>query len=298
MDAQAKGAPEFLAQAKQSLGSFWDNSFSKTIGSGLNFSEQKILLPEIIDCEVEDRNFRAKAAEYFQNIKTSIPYPKGRELEIGLEVSNTEPLSRQNMPLHIADYIAYRHAMAHPLVSNTKEAGESALLTQFYIFDPQAAEDSKVIADKFKDEALGLYLRIKETPEKIDMLLTMLNKDPRTFTGKNAKDLKVSALKVLADTQPKEFVNIFNNNLFEDLYYLQSMVNVKILQRVGTQVIDPQTGDTLGHTDIEAIAWMKNPAKSEQVIMYRARLDEALGINRLEPATPPATKKATAKATD
>ena len=306
MDAQAKGAPEFLAQAKQSIGSFWDNSYSKTVGSGLSFIEQKLLLQEIIGCEAADRNFRQKVTEYYQNIKTSIPYPKGRELEIGMEKSNSLPLAEDNMPLKIEDYIAYRHALASPEVANSKEASDGNMLVKYYIFDPQLTEDNKVIADKFKDEALALYLRIKEQPEKIDMLLTMLQTDPRTFKGKNAKELKIAKLKLLAESQPEDFVKIFNNNLFEDLYYLESMINTKILQRVGKLVMDPQTGVTLGNNDIEAIAWMKNPAKSEQVIIYRARLDEALGIirttaDKLEVETTEETKnsgKATVKAAE
>ena len=106
MNAQKGSAPEFLEMAKQSLGSYWDNSFSSVVGSGLNFTEQKLLMPTLVDCEPSDRNFRTKCSEYFASIATKVPYGKGRDLEIGLETSNNEDLSETNMPLNLPDYVA------------------------------------------------------------------------------------------------------------------------------------------------------------------------------------------------
>ena len=215
--AQKAQAPEFMAMSKKSLGSFWENSFSKTIGSGLTFNEQKLLLPTIVDCEPEDRNFRAKVAEYYGSIKTIVPYEKGRELEIGLSESNKDPLSAKNLPLNLADYITYRHAAAHPLCAKDKQSADGNMLVEYYIFDPQEQEDFEVKLSQDADKALELYLKIKKTPERVDMLLTLLNVDPRIFKGKNAAELKLAQLKEISEKTPESMITIYENKLFDDL---------------------------------------------------------------------------------
>lgn len=278
MNAQEKTAPEFLAQAKKSIGSYWDSTVSRAVGSGLEFWEQKILMPQIIDCEVEDRNFRTKVTEYFQNMKTTVPYPKGIELEIGMEVSNDEALSPKNLPLNIADYIAYRHAIRHPLVALNKDAAEASGLKEFYVFDPQASEDARLKVNKDRDNALKLYLEISQQSEKHDMLLTLFKIDPRTLNSKkNAGELKLEAIKKIVDSRPGDFIKMLDNKFFEDLYWIESMVLVGVLKKMGeSMIIDPLTGETIGNNMDEAIAWMRSDANSPAVAIYRSSTKEKL----------------------
>ena len=271
-----QGAPEFMAMSKRSIGSFWENSYSSTVGSGLNFSEQKLLLPTIIDCEPDDRSFRAKVAEYYNTVKTSVPFDKGREMEIGLEYSNSEPLSADNLPLNLADYITYRHAKAHPEVAGSKQDGENSMLKFYYIFDAQEQEDFEVLSNKDKDEALILYLRIKKTPEKADMVLTLMGTDPRTFKGKNAQALKLDKIKVLAETSSSKLVSTFNDKSFDEMYTIQTMLNTSVLQKVGERIINPETGTVLGNDMEEAVYWIKDKVNSESLVMLKARMQEGL----------------------
>lgn len=275
-NAQAATAPEFMSMSKKSIGSFWENSFSKTQGSGLNFEEQKLLLPTIVDCEPEDRNFRAKVAEYYAAIKTLVPFDKGRALEIGLIMSNSEPVGEKNQPLNLADYLTYRHAIAHPLVAISKQEAENNMLKEYYVFDGQAQEDFELAQSKNKDEALELYLKIKKTPEKVDMLLTLLDTDPRVFRGKNAEALKLDKLKALSESIPDKFVSEFKDNLFEERYTVQTMINTGVLTKVGEKIFNTETGETIGHDMLESIAWIKDKANSETFGMLKARMQEGL----------------------
>lgn len=283
LDAQKGTASDFVSMAKKSIGSFWENNYSKTQGSGLNFSEQKLLMSTIVDCEPEDRNFRSKVSEYFASIKTVVPYEKGRSLEIGLEKDNNAALSEDNMPLNLADYITYRHALAHPQVAKTKEEGDGNMLKEFYIFDEQADEDRQVKESADNDKALELYLKVKKTPEKIDMLLTLLMHDPRTFKGKNADSLKLNKLKEISTKEPSRFVQTFEGKFFEDLYIIQTMINTGVLQKVGERIIDAETGETIGHDTKEAIAWIKDKGNSDKLVILKARMQE--GLSKPVPAT-------------
>lgn len=274
--AQGKVVPEFLAMSKKSIGSFWDNSNSKTVGSGLNFSEQKILLPTIVDCEPEDRNFRSKVTEYYMQMKTSVPYEKGRELEIGLETDNKLPVSADNQPLNLSDYLTYRHAIAHPEVAASKQDGLNNMLKSYYVFDAQDNEDFELKASLDKDKALELYLSMKKKPEKVDMLLTMLDIDPRTFKGKNAAALKLEKLKSLAETVPDKLVALAEHKLIDDMYTIQQMILTRILNKVGERIVNPETGVTVGHNMAESVAWLKDPLNSQSVAMMKTRMQEGM----------------------
>ena len=276
-NAQRGTALEFVAMAKRSLGSYWENSFSKTVGSGLSFDEQKILMPSLVDCEPEDRMFRSKVAEYFSSMKTEVPYDKGRQLEIGLEESNSKPVSATNQPLNLADYVTYRHALRHPLVAKSKEEAASNMLAEYYIFDSATAEKDSLNIETLKDLALEKYMEVKETPEKIDMLLTMLLVDPREYRGANAAALKLKKLRELTDQEPKKFIDAFEDNLLAERYNIQTMINTGVLTKVGEKIIDPESGVTLGHNMIEAIAYMKDEANnSEKIVILKAKMQEAL----------------------
>jgi hypothetical protein len=278
-NAQRGTAPEFMAQSKQSIGSYWDNSHSLTVGTGLTFEEQRILLPEMVDCEPEDRNFRAKVKEYYQNMRTIVPFKEGRKLEVGLLADTLAPVSEKNKPLNLADYLAYRHALKSPEVSPTREAAERNMLTKYYIFDPLAAELKDVAKNAARDKALETYLLVKKEPKKVDMLLTLLlvdPYDPKKFAGANKDALKAEKLKSLVESDPKSFMDAYENKFFEETYLVKTLCKLQILREVGSQVIDLETGRTLGHDMTETAAWIHDEANNERLLLLKARMQEAL----------------------
>lgn len=291
--AQKESAPEFMAMAKKSIGSFWKTSESKVMGSGLSFEEQKLLMPELVDCEPDDRQFRQKVYDYFSSMRTVVPYGKGKTLEIGLSKSNKEPVSKDNMPIEISEYITYRHALAHPLVAASKQEADNNMLKEYYIFDAQAQEDAEIEENTTKDEALAVYLKISKESTKIDMLLTLLGTDPRKFKGKNATGLKKEALKEISEKRPKDLLDVYGDKLFEAKYEIQSMINTAILGSRGELIFDPETGETIGHNLSEAIAWIKAPANNQKYVLLKGRLQEAL-----KGTTVLATEKVVGKADD
>jgi hypothetical protein len=277
MDAQKGSAVEFVAMSKKSIGSYWAKNQGKAMGSGLTFEEQKLLMPSVVDCEPEDRQFRQRLTEYFASMKTNVDYEKGLTLEIGLEKDNSARVSADNMPLELFDYITYKHALGHPQVASSKADAEGDQLIEFYIFDPQAVEDAKVLADVDNDKALTYYLAMKEEPKKIDMLLTLLGVDPREaeFAGKNAISLKLARLKKISIDRSSDFVSAYDKKHFEELYIVESLINTGIWRRSAKKVIDPDAGTTF-HTSEEAVAWIKDPNNSQSLALLKGRMQESL----------------------
>lgn len=287
--AQEGSAPEFLSESRRSIGSYWKDSHSVAVGTGLTFKEQELLLPELVDCEPTDRNFRNKVKEYYQNIRTSVPYGTGVKLEIGLQKDNTLPVSESNMPIDLSNYLAYRHALGSPEVApSLKEA--NGHIIQYYIFDPMADELENIAKNKHRDSALEKYLLVSKDANKVKMFLTLLNVDIRKkeLSGVNAEGLRVEELKKLLDADPAKFLEIHEEKFFEEHYVIQSMINYKILTRVGEMIIDKEGGRTIGHNMDEAIVWLRTPENSESLLILKAKLQEATG----EKAETPAVNKA------
>lgn len=293
-DAQTN-AQDFMALSKKSIGSNWSSSTGKGIGTGLTFAEIDILLPLVLDLPSTDRTFREKVREYFASIITHVAYETGRELEIGLELDNNQPITYSkpgpngtmlfNLPIDVADYLRYRHAQQHPKVAANKSKAMGDKLKEFYIFDKEdAIRDNTVIA-KNKDKALVAYLSIISDPQKVNVMLTLLGTDPRTFKGKNAHSLREQALREKADKSADKFLEVYTQDNFEEKYLLQAMVNSGVLRQISKQYVDASTGEPIGHNLEEAIYFFKDPANNNQISILKSALQDALKeLNKSTPA--------------
>lgn len=276
INAAQTQAVEFMSMAKQSIGSYWESKTSKGIGSGLSFSEQDLLMPRILDLPKEDRGFRPAIREYFLNICTHVPYEKGRELEIGLEKDNAAPVSEENLPINLTDFIRWRHARKHPWVAASRKEAEGNILVQFYIFDEEETEMENVQLLNTRDEASALYLAMKDEVHKMDQMLTLLGQDPRNFTGLNAMALKRDALRTVVEKESEIFLKAHKQTHFEEKYLLTTMVNTGVLRRVGERYIDAETVEVIGNNLEEAVYFLKDETKSDTINLLKVRMQESL----------------------
>ena len=279
--AQGKDIEDFFATSKKSVGSYFEGVSSKKIGSGLSFTEEAILLPKLIDVPGEDREFRKKVTQFYVEIDTQIPHNTGRVLEIGLELDNDKPVtedlkdpSKNNLPINIMDYIRYRHAIKHPQVAESKELAEGNGLIEFYVFDKSAVTKKNSKKAEEKDTAFQMFLEIKSNKNKVDMMLTLLGKDPKEFSGNDADTLKQIALRTEAETNPKTFVDIYQNNDLETHYWIKAMVNDKELKILNGKYFDAETDKLLGNSLEELTALFKDEENSDIVVLLKARLQE------------------------
>lgn len=292
-DAQTQ-AQEFMALSKKSIGSYFVGNGSKGIGSGLEFAEIDVLLPLVLDLPKEDRTFREKVRQYFTEIVTRIPHGKGLELEIGLTLRNDQPLTftddkgLQNLPINVDDYLRYRHAIKHPRVAPNKDQALGNMLMEYYVFDKDAVLSQNVNIALLQDKALTMYLELKEKEDKMDMMLTLLLDDPRKYTGKNALSLKSQALRSFADKQADLFVTTYETDNFEQKYQIQSMINTGVIKKIGTQYVEAENGNIIGHTLEETIYYLRDETKSQQVNILKAQMQESLkgsaARTRIKPA--------------
>lgn len=303
-DAQTN-AQEFMAMSKKSIGSYFASKNSKAIGSGLSFAEQALLLPYILDTPAEDRQFREKVKKFYSELITPVPYGKGVTLETGLETDNNAPVSAANMPIELMDYIRWRHAVTHPEVAGSLSEAQGNQLKKYYIFDKTAVEDNNAKLVLAQDDAMVKYLALKDNSDKVNMLLTLMGTDPRTFKGKNAAIQRREALRTIVSTKPVEFLKELNDKQFEFKYLLKAMENCNVIRRVGEQFVDNETGSILGHNLDEAIYFLQDKTKSQEIAMLKSRLQEGLKdlaaskqSVKLPEVTPPVTMTPVSEVTE
>lgn len=275
--AHGPEAQEFFNLGKVSVDSFFEKRDSRKIATGLTANEENLLLPSYVDASPEEREFRKNVATFYMDISTKIPPTTGLILEIGLETSNDSPVSKSNMPYDTMDYIRYKHAIGHPFMANNKEEAESNPTKQYYIFDPTQVQTKNKKRSQDQDAAMQIYLQMKEEPEQVDIMLTLMGIDPREFTGSNAVDLRVEELRKLAETKFVEFNRIQTEGDIKIRYLIKTMEKVGILKSLGERRIDGETKKIIGNSLEETIAWFQDEdANSDYITMYKAKMQEAL----------------------
>lgn len=278
--AQGEDVKDFFSTTKKSIGSYWESTSSKRIGTGLTITEIDILLPEVIEEVPGDREFKKAVNKFYEEIDTAIPYGSGRTFETGLSKSNDLPINRDlkdpsnnNLPLNIMDYIRYRHSLKHPQVGMSKEEADSSVLKEFYIFDKNATTlKNNAIAEE-RDAAMQLFLSIKKEEAKVNMMLTLLGVEPRDFDN---KDDRTSKLRTLAESKPRTFTETYKKEDIEINYWVQTMVNTKILTKRGTRYFVTETNKLLGNTLEEVVDFFNDKTKSDDVIQLKALMQDSL----------------------
>lgn len=274
--AQGKEIDDFFASSKKSIGSYWESVSSKKLGSGLTFKEESLLLPHLIDVDADDREFRKKVSEFYINMDTQVPHDKGRTLEIGLETSNTKEVSKDNMPLNISDFVRWKHAIGHPFVAKSKEEADGNALIEFYIFDKSEVIKKNTKKADERDAAMQIYLEIKGDKEKVDMMLTLLGKDPREFSGPEAFESKLAELRKFAESSPETFTTIHNEGDLTARYWIKTMINVGVIKTMGAKHFDAESDKLIGHNLEETLYYFNDEENSDVVVMLKSRAQESM----------------------
>jgi hypothetical protein len=269
---------DFMSQSSKSISPYWQSNTARVIGSGLSIPEQELLMPYLIQIEKDDREFRTAVFKFFNSLSTKIPFSTGKDFEIGLEKSNTEELSKNNMPIDIEQYVRYRHAKNHPWVAGSKSEAEGNQLKLFYIHD--ADKQHKEDTDKLviQDEADEIWLKIKNQPQKVTMLLTSLGFDERDYLGRNGETRKQNDLRefINKDGGADKFLKVYRDERFETKYWLKAMVKAAVVEEVGISFVIRETKKLLGRSEMETVLFLENPDNADTVSYLKGATQDAL----------------------
>lgn len=264
----------WLGQSYRGIGPYFDRN-TKATATGLDFTEQKLLLPEHLGIEETDKDFRKSVIRFYDEFVTAVP-KDGLKLNISLE-DDSQPLSKGNMPVSIKDYITWRHIRNHNDVAKDKAEAERYYGKRYYIFDPEGVSQEATKLNELEDKAMEIYMRFKDDVIKTDQILTMLGTN---ITGmKNAQ--KVLKLKEysqknhkLNDVEQRESFNRFiktaTDKELEFKYLIREMIGAQYLYQVGTNILKTESGEQIGVNMDDAVLFYKNPKNSRELNLLKA----------------------------
>lgn len=268
--AQArKELEEFFAEGQRGIGSYFAKG-SARVATGLTPTEEDLLLPYILHIPKEDRDFRKTVNAHYEILDLKIPGKAGLELEIGLENSNSEPVSADNMPINMDNYLKFRWAVQHPWVAPSEAEGKGNQLKQYYIFNPGEVSKVNINVNEQRDKALGYYLSIKDNKRTVVMYLTLLG----VRTNQLRSGEEVLKLREMVDKTPDAFIKLYDDRDKEIKYAIEDMINNQILERVNGAILVKEDGTMLGRDMREAILFITDSKNTKLYNVLKARLQE------------------------
>lgn len=258
----------WLGESYRAIGPYFQN---KAVATGLSFEEQKMLLPEYFGIEASDRDFRKKVEEKYHEFTTAVP-KGGVKLNIGL-ADNEKPLSVDNKPELLKDYLSYRHLVGNQEVAMDEMEAKRNPLKKFYIVDPEKVSDSAISNSKLEDKALELYFNNKDNELKANQILTLMGASKVYDMKPEEKKIKLKSYAVkqagMNEYQQKEvykkFIDVCEDKDLEVKFLIQELVGAQVLEKVGSNILLKETGEKLGDNVKDAVLFLKN-AKNTRML--------------------------------
>lgn len=267
---------DYFAFASRSVGGAFAKDSDRPL-TGLTIGEENLLLPLVLNIPKEDRDFRQKVTDYYHSITTRVKGgDEGTSLEIGLEFGGDE-ISEDgkflnNPPLNVGQYLAYKHAIVHPEVAESKLAGKGNSMKYYYVYDPATVTQDNVDLSDLKDKAVEAYLQVKKDKKKVDMYLTLLD----VKLGSLNEGEKILKLREIAEKKPAAFNKVHSDKNKAIAYFIDQVTLYKIFTKVGTRYLATESGEELGRDRKETIQYLKDSKNTLQLNTFKGQLRDAL----------------------
>lgn len=274
MQQEDPSVKAWLGEAFRPIGPYFETN-GRATATGLSFAEQAVLMPVVLGIEKQDKDFRRAVTKYYDEILTNVP-KDGLKLNISLE-NDSKPLSEDNLPIALKDYIIYRHLIGHRDVAKDKTEAQTLPYKRFYVVDPNKVAAESVKINDLEDKAMTLYFRFKDDTIKVDQILTMMG-----ISVKNMKkEQKTLELKKFTTKKPgtpehvqtelfKRFIDVCEDTDLEYKFLVEELVGAQVLERIGTNILFKESGERLGDDMKEAVLFLKNAKNSKTLNMLKA----------------------------
>ena len=239
---------------------------------GLTFSEERLLMPYLLYVPAEDPTFMLKSNLYFDSIKVRIPN-EGKKLEVGLE-DDTKPLSKENMPLNIADYVLYRYCQVYKLIAKSLEEAKSNDRFIFYMYSEEDVNKKQNESNKLKVTAYKEYAKIADDELLVTNVIRLLSaklNNLNPLTKELTPDVKQNILTALLDTNPAKFLEVVADKNLSKLAEVYEMIDKNIIEASGKQLVFE--GEVIGNTPEEAATFLYTAVNSKKFSVAKARLE-------------------------
>lgn len=262
---------EYFNQGNRHIGSYF-NKDSIRPGTGLTVPEEKLLMPTLLEMSTEDREYNKSVSNYFHEIYIKIP-PHDKKKSVGglaLNISledNTKPFSKDNLPLNFSDYVKYRFIISHPEVALSEAIGTGDQLKAYFIYDEASVKKEQIAEGNIKDEAITIYIKIKDDMEKVLQFLIALDIPRDEYLNKETELLRQQA-----EVAPEKFVKVSKNGNLAVIALLKEMIEAKIIEKAGERLLYTESKNIFAVDTKDAIGFLKDPANSNDVLAFKGKI--------------------------
>ncbi|KKN88650.1 hypothetical protein LCGC14_0245410 [marine sediment metagenome] len=256
---------------------------------GLDITQEKILLPEIIGVPHDHANFLKTARDFWIEFKV-VPEPKpGKllnyttyEVKIPVGIPSPDGETMYQAPVNPYEYMEYLFCMQSTKVAKTPPELANLGLYDFYLIDEGVRKEEEAKLYSIKEDADMLFVTLikgGEAPSveelaKIDWVIQVL-KDPSEFLNLQYMELvdKKMWLRTSKDKDPANFVKVVSDSNLKYKALRVMLVERTLIRYEGDYYYyhDENLGRETG-----IISWLKDPKNSEKVRDLKTRLEDRL----------------------
>ena len=258
--ATNKKFAEAYIDSNRKIGAYYTGN-GATIGTGLDFAEQKKLLPQIIDVEADDRNFRMAVNQYYADKNVSIPRT-GLKLEIGKD--------KDGDFLNVENFITYKFLESNPLVARN-EAELVPNIHLYYIEDSKLKLDAAHAKAKLKKEAYKELNKLSDAKKKLVLRVLSVGAEAAINSATAEEDIDI-LLDTELEANPRKFLAVCADKSIEEKALIHELISKGFIRKVNHTLLD---GDIkLGDNMEEAIQFLNDANNSDVLLTLKAKLKE------------------------
>lgn len=258
-----------------------DGQITPNIIKGLTREQEKIFLSEQLGINADSPTWENEIKKYWAEYTVKIPIAGIRvnKAVYQREVNINGAKVVIDYPYNLSDYIMYNFVMESKDVAKTPEQKENMDLYKAYVEDYSIlkAKEFSLLAEK--DKADNNYVNLindKNAENKINWIVERFRQPEENFMSFSLADKKLK-LREIKDKEPLAFNEQFENPNLEQEAFLYQLLTVGILKKEGKLYFNGV--ENLG-SKAEAIEYMKNSTNSENILKFKALLEQKIKEHR------------------
>jgi hypothetical protein len=245
----------------------------------LELDSIKLLFPSIVGMDYNASTaveFRSKVNQYYEALTMSIP-AEGKEFEIGLENSNHNLISIDNMPISPIDYIRFKALFENTpsYVADNETEGNGVSSFFFYLTYKSEEEKNKLEKAELGATAQAYYTEVKDTADVKFILRELALPYDKDNTIKNSLTLVD-----FSTNNPARFIkeiDLFKENKqkYRSRLFIKNCIQYELIsKRSNDEYRDVASDIVIAVGIVEMTDYMVNPLNKEAISRYKNMLQE------------------------
>jgi hypothetical protein len=230
-----------------------------TILKGIIGEEERTLMPQVINTDINDPAFYKKVENFWNDINIIVKPGKGTALNASTFEDGT--------PVVVTDYLKYKYLLKHSKCAKSLEDVNGSPMAICYLVDESELKQKETDLLKVRNKAKLAYLNIIEKPDVVDSIIVLLTsyKNPDML---EATDKQLVLEKQAAD-RPEAFIEATNNPDLELTAFVYRAIDSGVFRQINGTVF--YMDDEIGGNVESAVTYLKSVKGNKILVEAKAK---------------------------